>query len=217
MTEEKCWRPGEVLLMEEFLERRKRQLINVRPQVVIHDGDDYLAIASVPGSTWATRDVPGRNAMPVEDRITMYLNEELVAEWYERTASGAVLSLHPPGVAHCYRLFWHTDWSFRMWYVNLEDPYVRTDRGIQVNDHTLDVTATAALDWSWKDEPEFEALTKARAIPIDKAKAIRAEGERTIRRIEAREWPFNEPWPDWRPDPAWPVPKIADYWTPPTN
>ena len=97
----KRWQPGDVILMEEFLERRKRQLINVRPQVVVHDGG-YLAIASLPGSTWATRDVPGRTAMPVEDRIAMYLKEELVGEWYERTAAGRPdaaparrLPLHP--------------------------------------------------------------------------------------------------------------------------
>ena len=210
----KRWQPGDVILMEEFLERRKRQLINVRPQVVVHDGG-YLAIASLPGSTWATRDVPGRTAMPVEDRIAMYLKEELVGEWYERTAAGALLTLHPPGVSHCIRLFWDAEWRFRMWYVNLEDPYVRTHRGIQVNDHTLDIVATRELAWSWKDEPEFEALTNDGAIPAEKARAIRAEGERAIQRIEARAWPFNEPWPDWRPDTSWPAPQIAALWTPP--
>jgi hypothetical protein len=41
------------------------------------------------------------------------------------------------------------------------------------------------------------------------------EGERVIRRVEAREWPFNEPWPDWRPDPSWAAPQIRDHRSPP--
>jgi len=212
---EKRWQPGEVILMEEYLQRPRRQLINVRPQVVVEDREDYLAIVSLSGAPWATRDEPGRTAMPVEDRIALYLKEELTRAWYERTVTGAVLTLHPPGVAHCIRLFWDSDWHFRNWYVNLEVPYRRMETGIQVCDHTLDVVATPALEWSWKDEPEFVALVNAWDIPIQEAGAIRAEGERAIHRIEKREWPFNEPWPDWRPDPTWAAPRLSDYWKPP--
>ncbi|HEY7467161.1 MAG TPA: DUF402 domain-containing protein [Dehalococcoidia bacterium] len=213
---EKRWRRGEVILMEEFLARSKApRLINVRPQVVVEDEPECLAIVSMPGMTWMTRDVPGRTAMTVDDRIELYMKEELNHDWYERTGHGAVLTLHPQEAAHCIRLFWDAEWRLRFWYVNLEDPYVRTDRGIQVNDHTLDVVVTPGLDWAWKDEPEFEALTSAGKIPVEKARAIRAEGERVIRRVEAREWPFNEPWPDWRPDASWAAPQIRDHWSPP--
>jgi hypothetical protein len=212
---EKRWRPGEVILMEEYLARSKApQLINVRPQVVIKDDEQALVIATLAGTTWCTRDVPGRNAMPVAERIELYMKEELNHDWYERVYTGHVLTIHPPRVSHSIRLFWNPDWVLRFWYVNLEDPYVRTERGIQVNDHTLDVLITPDLAWSWKDEPEFEALTAAGKIPAEKAQAVRAEGERVIQRLEAREWPFNEPWQDWRPDPAWPAPYVADYWTP---
>jgi hypothetical protein len=210
--------PGQVILMEEFVSRSKPpQLISVRPQVVVEDKPEYLAIVPMPGTTWMTRDEPGRTSMPVEERIELYIKEELTHEWYERTGRGATLTLHQPNAAHCVRLFWDAGWVFRFWYVNLEEAYVRTAHGIQVTDHTLDVVVLPDFQWSWKDEPEFEALTKAAKIPLDKAHAIRSEGERVIKGIEARAWPFDEPWPEWRPDPAWPVPKIADYWTLPVS
>jgi hypothetical protein len=215
---EQRWQPGEVILMEEYLERTKRQLINVRPQVVVEDSLRCLAIVSLPGMTWMTRDIPGRTAMTPEERIPIYIREELGDDWYERKAGdGAVLTIHEPGVSRSIRLFWGPGWSFRMWYVNLEDPYVRVDSGIQVNDHTLDVVATPDFEWAWKDEPEFAALIEAGKIPLDKARAIREEGERAISRIEAREWPFNEPWPEWRPDPSWKAPEVKDLWTPPAR
>jgi hypothetical protein len=210
------WRPGEVILMEQYLSRTRHQLIDVRPQVVVHDAEDYLAVLSQPGMNFMTRDVPGRNQLSVEERIDLYIKEELNHEWYERKPSGrAVLTIYPPDAAHSIRIFWAEGWQFRMWYVNLEDPYKRTPRGIEVDDHTLDIVANRNLEWSWKDEPEFEALVSAGKIPPDKAREIRAEGERVIQQIENREWPFNEPWPDWRPDPVWPVPQIADYWRAP--
>jgi protein associated with RNAse G/E len=215
MTERRWW-PGEVILMEEYLSRRKRQLITVRPQVVVHDGDDFLGIVSMPGGTWMTRDVPGRNQLTVEQRIELYLKEELHHEWYERTNTGGpVLCLYPHHAAHSVRLFWDAGGSLMFWYVNLEEPYRRTPRGIEVADQTLDVMITPDLKWRWKDELEFEALTKDGAIPPELAEAIRAEGEQVIVELERREWPFDWPWPEWRPDLTWPAPKVADLWRPP--
>ena len=210
------WQPGEVILLREYLGRAKApQLINVLPEVVVHDGPDYLAVLSQPGMTFATRDVPGRNAMPVEERIELYKREELNHEWYERTVNRSVLSFYVAGVAHSIRVFWDAGWRFRYWYVNLEDPFVRTARAIGVNDHTLDIVANRELEWAWKDEPEFAALIAAGKIRPQKARLIREEGLRVIRRIEAQAWPFNEPWPEWRPNSAWPVPAIRDYWSTP--
>ena len=33
-----------------------------------------------------------------------------------------------------------------------------------------------------------------------------------IEAIERREWPFASEWRDWRPDPAWPIPRLPDGW-----
>jgi hypothetical protein len=49
----------------------------------------------------------------------------------------------------------------------------------------------------------------------DEVRLVRAEGERVVEMIESRAAPFNEGWPDWRPDPDWPVPVLpADWETP---
>lgn len=209
------WQPGDVILLREYLGRaRAPQLINVLPEIVVHDGPDYLALLSQPGMTFMTRDVPGRNRMSVQERIDLYKREELVHDWYERRVNRSVLSFYVAGASHSIRVFWDAGWRFRHWYVNLEDPFVRTRSAIGVNDHTLDIVADAGLKWSWKDEPEFAALIEAGKIRPEKARMVRDEGLRVIQRIEARAWPFNEPWPEWRPDPSWTVPQIRDYWMP---
>lgn len=44
------------------------------------------------------------------------------------------------------------------------------------------------------------------------ADGIRAEGERVIAQLEAREPPFCDGWERWRPDPAWPIPELPVGW-----
>ena len=125
------------------LRRPNSSMLDLRS--LSEDRDEFLVVASLPGGSWMTRDVPGRTRMPVEERIALYLKEELGGEWYERVNTAATLTIHPPEVSHCIRLFWDADWNLRFWYVNLKDPYKRTQSGIQVNDHTLDIVVAPDL------------------------------------------------------------------------
>ena len=132
----------------------------------------------------------------------------------ERGWTRPVLTLLPTGAAHSIRLHFEANWDLRFWYVNLQTPVVRTDAGISSSDQVLDIVVTPTFEWAWKDEEEFGLLVDSRLLLRCEARSIRAEGEQVIARLEAREWPFNEPWPDWRPDPSWTAPKISDYWRP---
>ncbi len=42
--------------------------------------------------------------------------------------------------------------------------------------------------------------------------AIRSEGKTAIAALEAREWPFDQGWEEWRPDPAWSLPRLERSW-----
>jgi hypothetical protein len=207
------WLAGDVILMEAITRRGK--LLNVMPQVVVEDNERFLATVSLPGMTFATRDEPGRTSKSLEERLAIYLAPEpTTRDWWERVLHRAVLSIWPAGESHSVRVFWDEDWVLQFWYINIELPYARTSRGIQEFDLYLDVMITPDFAWSWKDEDEFEAMHKAGYFSAEEVAAIRAEGEKVIARLEAREWPFNEPWHEWRPGPSLVAPKIADYWKP---
>jgi hypothetical protein len=106
--------------------------------------------------------------------------------------------------------------EFGRWYGNLEDPFVRWRDGdvcgVDFADNALDVLVEADLSWRWKDEDELATFV-ARGI-IDEALAARVqdEGLRVARCAEQNEPPFDEPWPDWRPDPSWPRAELPDAW-----
>lgn len=105
-----------------------------------------------------------------------------------------VLSLTRRGDAHSLWLMWSEEWSFRCWYVQLQDPMVETPTGLETMDHALDVSIERDGTWHWKDEEDFAEAQQLGVFTPSEAAAVRAEGERVI---AARPWPTG--WEDWRP------------------
>ena len=101
----------------------------------------------------------------------------------------------------------HSIWIFfdrPGWYVNLEKPLRRTGVGFDRLDEKLDILVHPDGSWTLKDEDELEAAAAAGLLD---AYAVRAEAARVL-----EEWPFPTGWEDWRPDPAWPVPRLPEGW-----
>lgn len=113
--------------------------------------------------------------------------------------------------------FFSPDLEFREWYVNLEDPPGRWDdgvaAGVDYGDHALDIRVARDGTWAWKDTDEFDART-GHPLYWDTAQAanIRTEADRMIKLVEARAFPFDGTWCDFRPDPTWPPPALPDGW-----
>jgi hypothetical protein len=120
-----------------------------------------------------------------------------------------VLILMPPDAAYSVWWFFRDD-AFAGWYVNLESPYTRHPDGVQTVDHVLDIITDEQGRWQWKDEDEFAArLGHPLYFDAGGAAAIRAEGERLTKLLDAREYPFDDTHTGFRPGPAWPVPRFA--------
>jgi len=124
--------------------------------------------------------------------------------------TGDRLMFHPPGEAYSV-WFYFTDGRFERWYVNLEDPAVRWDdgslAGIDTIDHDLDIVVESDRSWRWKDVDEFAAhLAHPDVYWVDDESAVRAEGERVVKLIEAGAFPFDGTRTEFRPDPSWTAP-----------
>jgi hypothetical protein len=127
-----------------------------------------------------------------------------------RAWQGDVLILMPP------RASWSVWWFFEEgvfsgWYVNLEEPCIRRRNGVQTKDLVLDIVVTPQRRWQWKDTDEFDRRTgHPLYFDTDAAQAIRSDGERLVTLIEAGDFPFDGTHTGFRPDPAWPVPRLSD-------
>ncbi len=124
----------------------------------------------------------------------------------------AVLSFAWPEVPYAV-LLWTAENGRRVWYVNLEEPLARTPIGFDTVDHALDLMVELDRSaWRWKDEDELAEAVRDGLFSEEEAAGFRRWGERARDRVVAGEPPFDRDWTTWRPDPAWPQPKLSEGW-----
>jgi hypothetical protein len=191
---------------------RRGRLAFTRPVRVVADDERGLLLWLARGSAvLGLHAVDGRGIrdMPFAEWVT--LDRHVTPG---RWAGPGLLKFIPPDADHSVWFFRDDTDRFIGWYVNLEERAVRWDdgpvAGVDVTDQDLDVVAAPDRTWRWKDEDEF---TERLAFPdhywVSDEAAVRAEGLRVIKLIEAAEFPFDGTWTDFRPDPSWPVPDIV--------
>jgi uncharacterized protein len=119
------------------------------------------------------------------------------------TTTRDALCLAPPGRSHSIYLFYRDD-ALEHWYVNFEQPLRRSPVGFDTFDEKLDLIVRPDGSYRWKDEDE---LDEAAAVGLLDPAAVRAEAARVL-----EQWPFPTGWEEWRPDPAWPLPRLPEGW-----
>ena len=203
------WMPGNQIVLRFTW---SGDLAWIEPVTVVEDSPECIALY-LAEQTPIKRPV-GSNGLPVP-RSRSHEPRSSVP-WHLGDAcwvNTSVLWLARPGDTHAIGLFWQgPTWEFLGWYGNLQEPLRRTRIGFDSADQALDVQIAPDRTWRWKDEDEFASVQERGVISARDAVAIRDEGERVIAAVEANRWPFNASWEDWRPDPAWPIPRIQEGW-----
>jgi Protein of unknown function (DUF402) len=192
------------------------RLASVRPCRVVSDDERGLLLWLDRGSAVIVEEATdgrGIRDMPFSEWIG--LSYRVVPGSWQ---GPGVLKFIPPDADHSVWFFRDDDGRFKNWYVNLEERALRWDdghlAGVDVIDQDLDIEVFPDRTWEWKDEDEFaERLAFPQHYWVHDEAAVRAEGLRVIKRIEAGEFPFDGTWTDFRPDPAWPVlTTVPDGW-----
>lgn len=186
------------------------RVVNVRPCRVLSDDDRGLLLWLARGSAVAVEvAVDGRSVRSMAFAEWVGLGHHLVDGTWQ---GPGILKFIPPDVDHSVWFFRDDEGRFTEWYVNLEERALRWDdggvAGIDVVDQDLDIVVAPDRTWWWKDEDEFaERLALPEHYWVQDEAAVRAEGRRVAKLIEAGEFPFDGTWTDFVPDPAWPVPR----------
>jgi hypothetical protein len=202
--------PGDTVLVQEIW---KDAVWAARPMTFVGDKDGLVSLWFPKGTTWK-RPIPSPH-LPSEgsrgERLATCLGR---GEWTFEDAEWDVstLVLVEEGEWHALWVSWlegNEPWG---WYVNLQEPIRRTEKGYETMDLALDVVVDLDGTWHWKDEDELETFVERGIFDAELVARLRDEGRDVARRAECGEGPFAEPWPDWRPDPAWPAPTLPDDW-----
>ena len=196
------WKAGYYVVLREIW---RGQVRSGRPYTVVEDTPSRLVLYAGAGVRWM-RPV-GPDGTPLRMRGPSWtLREEVSTQ--------ESLRIITPGSRHSIILFWTEGFQeLLQWYVNLEEPLVRTPIGFDYLDQMLDIVVASDLsEWTWKDEDELEATVARGILSTEEADIIRAEGERVIAALNERRPPFAEPWGHWRPDPSWPAAGLPQGW-----
>ena len=113
---------------------------------------------------------------------------------------------------------WYSVWL--MWiggvfvgfYVNFESPWERTGRGFDTTDLCLDLMVSADYKLRWKDGEAFERRMAEGLVTPDQAAEVRRATLKVLTAVNTRQGAFTGDDIAWRPDPAWPVPKVTEGW-----
>jgi hypothetical protein len=171
-------------------------LADVKPAIVAHDTPELVALWVLAGTaTKVSRPIDRHQPKP------WFSGEwELVdAVWSRWNA----LFLIEPEAWHATWVWWTPDWDFLGWYVNIQEPLVRTADGFDHRDLQLDIVVQPDRTWRWKDEDDLARSIETGVISAETAARTRAAAERILPLIEAGAHPFTAEIAAQRPDPSW--------------
>jgi hypothetical protein len=185
------WSEGQVILRREVL-NDGRPWLEV-PVVVVRDEPELLATYIAEGTPFSFPE----GSFPTPDGRH---------PWHcrRRWEGHGVLMLQRPGDAHAIWVFWDgPDREFHGWYVNLQEPFRRTDRGYDTQDLELDIWVPAEGGWEWKDAEVLDERIREGRYTADQVEETWAEGRRVVAELDAgRRW-WDPGWAEWAPDPTW--------------
>lgn len=204
------WSVGQTVVHQEIWNGR---LWAARPLVVVEDSP-HQTLLWIPFGTRRKIPVtpPHRDDPPdINARTIANLHH---ADWVlgDHAWDVSTLWILRPGAWHSTWVSWRPDGSQLGWYVNLQAPMRRNPIGFEAMDLMLDVVADPALTWKWKDRDEFDEIVARGIFEADTAQHVMSEARLVIDDIENRRAPFDEPWPAWRPEPSWAVPRLPPGW-----
>ena len=204
------WEPGQTVVHQEVWAGR---LWAARPLTVVEDTPDRILLWIPHGTRRKIPVTPPHRADPPDvNRRTV---ENLVRhDWElgEHVWDVSSLWILRPDDWHSTLVSWRPDGSDLGWYINLQRPMRRNRVGFEAMDLMLDVVCEPDLSWRWKDREEFDEIVERKIFDPELADRVLTEALATIDDIEQHRPPFDDPWHEWRPDPAWEIPVLPDDW-----
>jgi len=176
------------------------------PTIVVQDSPEFIVLYMPTGVLGKNVDhKPATNELFSADKI------DIIDFQWKRTD---VLMLIVPGEAFSTYVMWDAGTkNLDCWYVNLQEPIRRTSIGFDTMDNMLDVVISPDMNtWQWKDDDEFEAAQSIGFYSAEKARAIRAEGEKAVQLITKERRTLYEKWKTWEANPEWELPILSPDW-----
>lgn len=184
----------------------------VMPATVLEDGPERIVHRLAAGTVYLRRQQLNGLPMPrVSDRDGFYAVEsKLVAETW--SSNNQYIVVFPDRGASFRCKYDAESGDLTGFYVNLQEPLMRTSYGFWTIDQYLDIRVQPDLTWEIKDQDEFDAAVTSGIMPAEVAGRVRDEAARVIDDIAARRFPFDGFQPTWDAAPQFPIATLQSRW-----
>ena len=119
--------------------------------------------------------------------------------------------LQRPGDDYALWVFWEgPERHLDSWYINLQEPFRRSERGYDTQDLELDIVVMPDLSWQLKDDDVLEERVREGRYTVEQIHEAREQARRLTALIDAGDLWWSEAWAAWEPDPNWPMPGFPD-------
>lgn len=207
------FRPGSTAVRRDVYGGR---VWSATPKRVIADGGDSLVLARWPGvrlmgpGSWvaAQRGTADGSRFRAVDELARGRWD--LAPWTWQGAT--VLTISGASRYFSVELFFDGDHGLRCWYVNFERPYRRTGIGIDTFDLLLDLVVSPDGAMTWKDEDEYRHARRLGVVGDAEHAQVEHAREHAVELAKRGTGPFADAWRGFRPDPAWPLPRLPRTW-----
>jgi len=192
--------PGEHIVLRRVWQN---QIYRVTTMTVVQDTYDLIILYLGPG-------------YPIKSTINPLKASSVQAfELQDSTWGGGIkhlLMFISPGAAHALYAMKNEEYKLSGWYINLQEPIIRTAFGFDTTDYLLDITLTPdRSEWKWKDESDFDEAVATGKISLEQARDIRQEGELAVKRVQEGPSSFYDVWENWLPPKEWRIPEIPSW------
>ncbi|MFC1900593.1 DUF402 domain-containing protein [Chloroflexota bacterium] len=199
------FKSGQTIVLRELWHGKIKRAI---PLIVVQDRPEFSAFYSPQGTISKLCRAPDGTPLNIDNLIrSNWILADLVSDRYNS------LRLKIPSAGYSIIIFWNaSDNSHQLWYVNLEEPFRKTEIGYDTMDFFLDVLISPDFsEWRWDDEDELAEAVEAGLITPEKSSNLYTEGKKAVKWLQSGKSPFSG-WENWQPDPSWPIPVLPDGW-----
>lgn len=194
------WQPGEHIVRREVWKGRVWAAMDV---IVVRDEPDLLAVFTPTGAPmgYAAGDWPTAGGLhPWHDK----------PRWHGH----GCLQLLWPNVDYSVWVFWSgPDRAFDSWYVNLQAPFVRTEKSIDTLDHEVDVVLRPDGTVELKDVDAIADCVRHGRFTQEFATATVERGQALADQLAREGIGWDAGWASWTPRQDWkPLEKLPAGW-----
>lgn len=181
------------------------------PTIVIKDTPQEIVLALMPGTDCMVEENYAKGKKNGKRRWDFKKDDWNLEKFTWHT--NRLLFVLEPEKYYSTIYFWdHKSNEFLSYYINFQLPFRRNNYCLDTLDLDLDLMVHPDFSFEWKDLDDYQKGIETGIILMEWANEIETAKREIFDRLEKREYPFDNSWLDWRPDPNWSALKLPKDW-----